>query len=293
MNKKIISKILMFAFLAGFIVQAGVTAYSMIGTNSRNISTNTVKQEDIQENTIVEASKIEEGASTDISLEIQNVIRESDPNNYNRNIQNYKDLLIGLNVHGKHKEDIEELLLSGYRLPDIMIAYEYLYHSYGTMENLKTFILQRSKNMDWKTIFSQYKQNDTPFIPRSYHSDYLEKLMETPGLTSDDIMIADRISYEASKDIDELLNKRMEGNSWRTINAEVNILNSSDIIPRVQVTSEDIQKYSNGSFTDQQIIEAFVLAEKLKHNSEEIINKMKAGHTEEAIQKEIYEAKYY
>ncbi|MDQ4682708.1 hypothetical protein, partial [Stenotrophomonas maltophilia group sp. RNC7] len=116
----------------------------------------------------------EEAVSTEISTEVHNVIRQSDPNNYNKNIQNYTDLLIGLNVHSQHKEAIEELLLGGYRLPDIMIAYEYLYHSYGTVEDLKAFLVQKAQSTDWKTVFTQYKQNKASFVPRAFDSDYLE-----------------------------------------------------------------------------------------------------------------------
>ncbi|MFZ5968693.1 MAG: hypothetical protein ACOYVK_16185 [Bacillota bacterium] len=290
MNKKIISKTLTILLFAGITIQAGFTAYSMIDTQSNN----TVESQVLQETTISTELQEEDTANTDISEEIQNLIRQSDPANFDKNIANYKNLLIDFNVHSQFKEEIERLIREGHKLPDILSGYEFLYHNYGTVQELENFITQKESGKTWKQIFGEYNKNNAEFIPRSFDTDYLEGLMKTPSITSDDIMIADRISYESGQAFEELINKKMEDKSWKTLNAEVGIINSASILPRVEVTSEQLKKYlASGALTEQQIVEAFVLAQKLGKSTDVIIGKVKAGYTEESIIQEYCTEKYY
>jgi hypothetical protein len=291
MNKKFISICLMVVLLLGFIIQAGVTVYSNIGSQSNT----QIAEQPTQELLIADTTDTEEQVVvTEVSQAIQDAIKQSDPVHFDKNMTNYKNLLVKYNVHSKFKNYIENLITQGYKLPEIMIAYEFLYHHYGTSTELSALVLQKQGGKSWSQIFLDFKNSHTVFIPRAFDTDYLEALMQNPGIHPDDIMIADRISHETAQKFEDLMHRKVEAESWKTINSTLNILNSAAYLPRVKVTTVEIGRYASGqAFPEQKVVEAFVLAQKLDVSPETIIAKLKAGLKEEKILEEFYEARYY
>lgn len=291
MNKKFISRCLMVVLLLGFIIQSGITVYSNIDNQSNTQTAEQSTQEVLITNT---ADTEEEIVDTEVSQATQDLIKQSDPINFDKNMTNYKNLLEKYNVHSKFKNYIENMITQGYKLPEILIAYEFLYHHYGTSEELSALVIQKQGGKSWSQIFSDFKNSHPDFIPRAFDPDYLEKLMQNPGIQPDDIMIADRISHETAQQFEDLIHRKVEDESWKTINATLEILNSAGYLPRVEVTTDDIERYASGqAFTEQQVVESFVLAQKLDVSRETIIAKMKAGLKEEKILEEFYEGRYY
>lgn len=270
MNKQAITKLLLVLLVVGVLVQVVLAA-----------DTFTVNQSETQT------------AAVSISDEVLNKIKQSDPANYDRNVANYQNQLTALQVPESFKSEIERLIMANYRLPDLLIAYEFLYHHYGLIGDLEGFVTKKNAGNAWKTIFAEYNQSNAPFVPKDFAADTLETLMETPGIASDDIMLADRVSFEAGKPFDEVINAKVAGQSWREITAKLNILNGSDKLPRVQVTSQQLEKYTkSGRLTQQQVVEAFVLAYKVGKTPDEVVTKVQSGYTEEAVFAESYQQKY-
>jgi hypothetical protein len=201
-------------------------------------------------------------------------------------------MLVSLNVHSKLQGKIEQLLVEGNRLPDILIAYEYIYQQFGTLQEVTALVAQRKSGKQWEAVFSEYNAAQTIFEPRAFEPDYLERVMKTPGLTADDIMIADRISYKTGEPVQELLKKK-ESRDWKDINSELGILFSAAALPRVSITVEQLEKFKQqAGITEQQVAEAFVLAGKLVMKPEDVIGQLKSGMSEAAIYAASYTAKY-
>lgn len=280
-------KILIIVVLAAFLIQAGVMAYTAISSNDD--SSQQIQTTSLQVNTPqVDTSGIA------ISDQIQNLIKQADPNNFDRNISNYKLLLVKMDVSQKFRDEIERLIIGRHKLPDILTAYDFLYDSYGLMEDIQKFVEYKESGKNWTQIFADYNRENPKFAPRNFDSDYLQSLMNMSGINTDDIMIADRVSSKLKKPFDEVLDKRKQGTSWKDINTEYNIVNSQSAMPHVPVTEEQIEKYKqNSGMTEDQVVEAFVIAYKLDMNAEGIVNKMKSGANIEQIYADCYQAKYY
>ncbi|MBO8173609.1 MAG: hypothetical protein H0Z33_17210 [Bacillaceae bacterium] len=292
MNTKI-SRMLSVFLLLGLIVQAGFATFVMV--NAQN------EENQLESPTLVNGEGETQTTETDstttsveISEEVQQKIKESDPDHFETHLQNYKNLLMDYQVHPKFKQEIERLVLEDYKIWNLLIAYEFLYHHFGKSEELEVLVVKREEQgTSWEEIFKQYRDADAAFIPRSFDSDELEKLMNTPGISSDDIMIADRISFESGESFETLITARMEGQSWQEINAQVDILYSKDQLPRVPVTSEQLDKFTHSTgLSEEQAVEAFVLAYKVGKEPKLIIEKLESGATEEAIFAESYLEKY-
>jgi hypothetical protein len=231
--------------------------------------------------------------NTDISQEVLNKLNEADPGRYDLNVSRIKNLLITLNAHEKYKHEIERLILAEKTLPDVLIAYEFLYQNLGKMQELESLVNKKESGWTWMAVFAEYNKNHADFVPRSFDPDYLERLMATPGITPDDIMLADQISFVSDISVDFIITDKLEKQrSWKQITADLNILHSASTLPRVQISKEQQAKFTSGIFTESQVAEAFVLAQKLGETSETVVKLMKAGKTEEAIMAESYMQKY-
>ncbi len=284
--KKKMTKVLQTVLLIGLIVQTGFATFAMINKQTNEPVSDSTDLAD-------EGQSLTTAQNITVSQEVEQKIKESDPVNFDKNLSNYRNLLISLNVHPAIQSEIEQLILQDYKVWNVMIAYEYLYHQFGTVSDLKNMLEKNKQGASWVSIFTEFKQADQPFVPRAFESDELEKLLNSPGIDSDDIMIADRVSFESGTPLEELINSKMEDQNWQQINAGLQILYSNDQLPRVPVTSDQLEKFTQLSgMTEQQIVEAFVLAEKVGKTPEEIIERSKNGATEEAVFAESYIAKY-
>lgn len=234
-----------------------------------------------------------DAVNTDISQEVLNKLNETDPGRYDLNVSRFKNLLLTLNVHEKFKNEIERLILEGHDLPDLLIAYEFLYQNFGKKQELESLATQKESGKTWSAVFAEYNRNHEDFVPRSFEPDYLESLTTTAGMTPDDIMLADRISFVSGSPVKDIIADKLESQkTWKQIAADLDILHSASTLPRVQITEKQMARLVSGTFTERQVAEAFVLAQKLGETPETIAGLMKAGKTEEAVMAESYTEKY-
>ncbi len=285
MNKRFISKVTMVLLFMALVFQAGYSVYSMIderaGISQKNqmqlYATETVPQGAIQ--------------NIEVSQEIQEIIKLQYAEKYPHYLEKYKYFLVTLEVSPQLQSFVEDLLVEGYQLGDMMSAYDFLYQEYGTGEELKTLLKAQKEGRPWASLFKDYLQENI-FVPRVFDTAYLEKLTQTPGIGSDDIMIADRIAHKTGEDFEGLIHRKLEGESWQEITTGLNILNGSAQLPRVQVTQEKLVAYAATGLQEDQVVEALVLANKLGFSEEAVIELVKGGQSREVILAAGYQEKY-
>lgn len=288
MKRKKVSRLLMAMMLIGIVLQTGFISYSMIDNGTGEPT------QIIEEAVTVSEPEVRDINNTVISQEILNLVKQSDVANFEKNITNYKNLLVKLNVQEVFKSEIERLIKEGHRLPELLIAYEFLNENFGTQGELEVLSIEKQGGKTWREIFKTYNTTNGEFIPRAFEPDYLERLMGKTNITPDDIMIADIIASKLQKDYDDIIVERLDGMSWKEVNGKLGILSSIQHLPRVQVTNEQIEKYKGSpGLTEEQIVDGFVIAEKLGKTEKEMIDKIKAGYSRERIYAECYQERYY
>ena len=230
----------------------------------------------------------------EVSKEIQNLIKAQDDDRYERNLKNYKEMIVLLNVDDSFKNDIEDMVRDGKKITDIMIAYSFLNDCYGKASQLELLVKQKEGGESWVNIFKKYNRENEAFKPSNFDFDYLETLMKQTGITNDDIMIADRISQNAEADFSEIINKKASGKSWNDISASYGIISGQETLPRVSVTQEQLKKHTAvRALSKEQVTEILVTASKLGLDEQAAIDKAKAGYTVERFFAETLERKYY
>lgn len=223
--------------------------------------------------------------SVTLTEAVKEALLEQYPEASEQAITMYKQFLIEFDVHPLLQESTDQWLLQGVPLSDMLVAYAYLYHQFGVMEEIEPMLAERSSGKTWADLFTQYQETHAPFVPRAFDPELLERLHDTSGMTSDDIMIADMIAFVTEADVEAIIERKMEsGESWQDITAANGILYGAENLPRVPVRMEQIETFLHSTeLTEDQIIEGFVLAYKTGADVESVLQRLDEGSTEETI----------
>jgi hypothetical protein len=232
-------------------------------------------------------------SSINISKAIESSIKVLDATNAEKNISNCKRMISELNVSEQYQDEIGKQIKIAKNTPDVLIAYDFLSENYGTVNELKGVLKEKVAGKTFAGIFKEYKETHKEFVPGNFKPGYLEELLKTPGISADDIMIADRISQKGLKTFEELIELKKQGKTWREINTGLGIINTSEKIPHISMTSSQVKsQIERSGLTEKQVIEALSMAGRLDQEDTEIVDKVKAGKSKENIFAEAYEKKY-
>ena len=303
--KKVLSIILIITVLQGIFIAYAVANEQKLSAIKTVLSSvfGTEPEEQLEDtngkmkDSIVKANKPPkkeiDTSNIEVSEEVLNNIRSSDPGNAEKNMRNYKKLLAEFNVDKQFSQEIEKAIKNGYNAPDIFAAYDFLNENYGQISELDELLKNKKKGLPWSDVFKEYEDIHKEFKPRNFEAGVIEKLLKDSVLTADDVMIADRISQKGLKGFEELLNLRKEGKTWAEINIGLGIVNMQSKFPRFAVTSDQVRVYvKTRGLTEDQVINAIVIAQKMEREEDEIIDKVKSGKKKEDIYSLCYEEKY-
>ncbi len=289
-------RILVIILVAVFLIPAGYICYSKLGSylSSEKIVAVIGTDNDFTNQPAEVNSQLKDETGIEISQDILDLIKVSDPANYTKNVDNYKSLLKTLNVHITFKNEIERLIKEGHKLPDILTSYTYLNDCYGSIDNLEKMVKVKESGEAWANIFKSYKKSNPEFEPRSFDSQYLQELLNIVGIDEDDVMIADRVSQNAKAEFEDIINKKIEGLNWRLINAQYGIVNGLEKSPHLSLTREKLIKYTKQSgLSEEEVVEALTIANKLGKTADDVLKSIKQRLSVEDIYASAYEEKYY
>ncbi len=272
---KKLSSVLLVLLVFGLLFQAGFSALANVTSPSEKT---TEDEAEVQDIVIIE--------------EVLNAIKSQAPEHYETNVSLYKNFLIHFNVTERYRSEVERLILKGVQLHQILIAYEFLYQNLGLVTELEALASSSSTADQWAAAFTAYLSNHEMFVPRAHDSDYLEFLMNSTELTTDDIMIADRISFISGKPFKDIVQLKLEDTQWKEIAEGEGILNNATELPRVQITVDQMKLYTQLGMSEEQVAEAFVIAEQAGTTPENVIEQLNLGVIEEEILAKSYLAKY-
>lgn len=195
----------------------------------------------------------------------------------------YEEWLTSLDVHDKFKAELQRLDEKHDR-GDLMVAYTFLFYQYGKIDQLEPLVKQRENGVSWEKVFTEYQNKHKAFVPQTFDTQYLESLTSAAAINSDDIMIADRLSFVSGVSVKEMLSSKLEnGKIWKDIAAELNVVNGSSSLPRVEITADHLSQFTTKEFPEDKVAEAFVLAQKIGMEPKDVVSKMKTGRSEANI----------
>lgn len=260
-------------------------------TSSKNAKdTKNIVRNDIKQTNAVQLSKQQIDTSKIVmSKEIEAVIKKSDAKAADKNINNYKIVMAKFQVPEKYKNEVDRLIKAGYKVPDILIAYEFLDKNYGQIKDLEQLLNKNKSGKNWSDIFTEYSKSKKEFKPRDFDEKYLDSVMKMPGITPDDIMKADRFSQLGLKSFDELIKEKSSGKTWKDINQELGILNVFEKAPTAIIDNKMVEQYCNETkLAKDVIIEDLSIAANVNKSDDYIISELKNGKSKESIYADYY-----
>jgi len=301
MYKGKLKKTFVFVLLVAGVAQAGLTAHSAISSQAIERYANKTAHAAINNAAAGETDSQgkdmpKEAVDTSnivLKPEVEDRIASLSGGKAVNNIKNYKTLLAALKVPARFQEKIEDMYFGGHKTEDVLIAYEYLYQNYGNIEELGGLLERKETGKTWRSIFKEFGKGNGQFEPGTFPEGKLEKILRIPGITPDDVIIADRISQKLDIEFDELIAMRKKGKDWMTINEETGIVNTSGELPRAVITSAQVKSYMKSSgLSEEKVIEALALAQRLGMEGKAVIDKFKGNNTENDIIADGLEVKY-
>jgi hypothetical protein len=113
-----------------------------------------------EEEKIVKASKKDVNISkAKLTNDIEEAIINADKKNADRNIKDFKSIVVEFQIPQEYQDKIIRFIKSGYSIPEICISYEFLVDGYGNMDELKALLDEEQGGKDWNTIFRDYWKN--------------------------------------------------------------------------------------------------------------------------------------
>jgi hypothetical protein len=294
------------ALSAVLILQIGYITYSMVGVNNKGKDADkqttiqkvddavgtTALSDDADAKTVDKPEKDIDTSKVDISKDLQDYIAQNDPDNEKGNLAMYKKMAAEFEIPLKYEDAISQMLKKKYKLNEIMTAFDYLYQNYGLISELEPLLADYKNLNSWTQVFEKYNAAHKEFVPKDFSLELLQKLTKA-GMSSDDIIIADRLSQKSLSTFEELITMRENGKTWRDINIGLGVVNVSGKLLRVTVTNSQIKKYMDATgLSRSRVMEAFVLAEKMDMNIDDIIDKFSNNEKKEKIYDECYSEKY-
>lgn len=227
----------------------------------------------------------------ELSAEIADSIKNSDSKNFDKNIGNYKKVLVQLNVPIEFRNQLEKLMKKGKKVADILPLYHFLYDNFGTIDELEGLIDKLESGESLGDIIRDYNSTNPEFVPSKFEETYLENLMKTMSI--DDIMIADRLSQRGLAKFEDLIVMRKSGKSWKIINANLGVINTADKLPRMSMTRAQVNKsMQDNGLNEKDATDVLVLTWKTGKDYSEISKELKSGKKKEDIDAEAYHEKY-
>lgn len=309
--KKLLKLSSSFIIVAVLLLSAGLVAYSAVDDHNKSALNQSVNNQNELNQSAAESQKTLSGQVTgadtvndgteaaeekeviNISNETKELIRSSDQKNYDTNLANYTEMVTSLHVHEKYMDEMDRLLKEGYNLSDILTAYSFLNDNFGKLQEIETLVQEKKSGKAWADIFQKYNKENPEFVPRSFEEGYIEQVMKDSVITADDIMLADRVSQKTGVTLQEIMEKRMAGETWKNINAGLDIINGEEALPRVTVSPEQIDKYVNAGMDRELVVEGYVIAMKLSQKADTVMKELKAGTKVEELLDKYYTQKYY
>lgn len=294
-RKKIIQIVIPVIVIGVFIIVSSFIHSKNTVKSTNNVkNTKNIVRNDVTKVNAVQLPKQEiDTSKVVISKETEDLIKKSDTKTADKNINNYKVVMAKFQVPEKYRNEVDQLIKAGYKVPNILIAYEFLDKNYGQVKELEQLLSKNRSGENWNNIFKEYSKGKKKFMPRDFDEKYLDEIMKTPGITPDDIMKADRFSQMGLKTFDELIKEKSSKKTWRDINEELGLLNVFEKSPTVIIDDAKVEQYCNDTKLEKNvIIEDLMLAAEVNKSNEYIINQLKNGISKESIYADYYTSKY-
>lgn len=228
-----------------------------------------------------------------IPSELENQFDTMDSTMSESRIKKMKKFILEFNVGELYLSKITKHLKNNDKYLDILMAYDLVNENYGTVDDFENILNDRKANKEWVQIIKEYIEKQIKYEQRKYDNDEIKELLSDTDITTNDLMIADRLSQKGIKTFDDLISLRKKGKGWREINESLGILNVVEKYPVLSIKLSDVEKHKKSSgLSEKQVKDVLIEAKKYNKDFEEAFKFAKKGKSKIELKASFLEEKY-
>lgn len=236
------------------------------------------------------AAKQEEKAAMD-GIAIDGAVKEK--LNQGKKIENgYRKVMAQKAVPATQKAKLDQYLINGYDPEPVLILFDYLHDNFFTFADLDQALARYGNGEKIEDILQSYIDIQDQIQPRDYPHEEIERLVTTPGLSIEDIMIAEILDAHGSAPFYDVIDARIAGEDWETLAARYNLMNGSAKVQSITVAVNEVEACQEATgLSKEQTYKKVVEAKKAGVESEQIADFAKSGKSMGVAMKEKAEKK--
>lgn len=199
----------------------------------------------------------------------------------------YRNVMAEKAVPATQQSKLEAYLINYENPEPVLILFDYLHDNFFTFDDLDQALARYGAGEPIENILQSYIDIQDQIQPRDYPHEEIERLVTTPGLSVEDIMIAEILDAHGSAPFYDIINARIAGEDWETLAARYNIINGSAKVQSVTVSASEVQECSEATgLSQEQAYERVVDAKKADIESDKIVEFVQSGKSMGVAMKE-------
>lgn len=204
----------------------------------------------------------------------------------------YRKMMAEKEVPATQKTRLEQYVINYDNAEVVLVLYDYLYDNHFTFGDLDEALARYGSGERIEDILQSFVDIQEAIQPRDYPHEEIERLVTTPGLLTNDIMIAEILDAHGSVPFYDVINARIAGESWETLASRYNLLNGSAKVQSVTVAGSEVESCQEATgLPKEEAYEKVVNAKKAGVSTDRITEFVQSGKSMGTAMKEKAEKK--
>lgn len=199
----------------------------------------------------------------------------------------YRNVMAQKAVPATQQSKLESYIVNYENPEPVLILFDYLYDNFFTFDDLDQALARYGAGEPIEDILQTYIDIQEQIQPRDYPHEEIERLVTTPGLSVEDIMIAEILDAHGSVPFYDIINARIAGEDWETLAARYNLINGSAKVQSITVSTSEVEECVKATgLPREQAYERVVGAKKAEVEPEEMVEFVQSGKSMGTAMKE-------
>lgn len=190
----------------------------------------------------------------------------------------YRNVMAQKAVPATQQSKLESYIVNYENPEPVLILFDYLYDNFFTFDDLDQALARYGAGEPIENVLQTYIDIQEQIQPRDYPHEEIERLVTTPGLSVEDIMIAEILDAHGSVPFYDIINARIAGEDWETLAARYNLINGSAKVQSITVSTSEVEECAKATgLPQEQAYERVVDAKKAEVGPEQMVEFVQSG----------------
>ena len=210
-----------------------------------------------------------------------------------KNINSYKKIVAKKEIPDIKKAKLDQYIERSDNFESLMILYDYMCDNFFTYQDLDNALKKLSDNYDVEDILNEYLQSEQNYESRLYEDGEIDYLLSLPGITLDDLKIAEIISQRGVISFEDYIVKKTNATDWITFSEEIGLINNTGTVQKILLSDQEIKECAEKTgLSEEESAEKIILLKKANVKDDDITEFIRTKKSFGDIRKESFNKEY-